>query len=90
MPMLLIPCPWCGPRAQIEFSYGGAANAKRPATDAPVEAWFEFVYLRENAAGPHDELWLHAAVVGSGCVCAEIRERMPSSRAEPPRTGGAR
>ena len=30
--MLLIPCPWCGPRSQIEFTYGGDATVKRPAT----------------------------------------------------------
>ena len=31
--MLLIPCPWCGPRSQIEFTYGGDATvapARRP------------------------------------------------------------
>ncbi len=59
--MLLIPCPWCGPRNQIEFTYGGDATLKRPPPDAPAEAWFEFVYLRDNPCGPHDELWLHSA-----------------------------
>ena len=61
--MLLIPCPWCGPRAQVEFAYGGDATLKRPATDASVEAWAAFVYQRANPAGPHDELWFH----GAGC-----------------------
>ena len=59
--MLLIPCPWCGPRAQMEFTYGGDATLTRPAIDASVEAWAAFVYLRGNPAGPHDELWLHDA-----------------------------
>ncbi len=36
---------------------------KRPAFDAPVEAWLEYVYLRDNPRGPHAELWLH----GAGC-----------------------
>jgi methylglutamate dehydrogenase subunit B len=61
--VLLIPCPWCGPRAQVEFIYGGDATLKRPATDGPVEAWTAFVYQRGNPAGPHDELWFH----GAGC-----------------------
>jgi heterotetrameric sarcosine oxidase delta subunit len=61
--VLLIPCPWCGPRAQVEFSYGGDATVKRPARDAPLAAWIEFVYLRNNPAGLHDELWFH----GAGC-----------------------
>ena len=29
--MLLIPCPWCGPRDEIEFRYGGEAHIARPA-----------------------------------------------------------
>lgn len=61
--MLLIPCPWCGARAQSEFTYGGDATQNRPATDASVETWTAFVYQRENPAGPHDELWFH----GAGC-----------------------
>lgn len=59
--MLLIPCPWCGARAQVEFTYGGDATVQRPAFDAPVAAWVEFVYLRDNPAGAHDELWHHSA-----------------------------
>lgn len=61
--MLLMPCPWCGLRAQVEFTYGGDATVTRPASGDPIEAWVEFVYLRENPAGPHDELWFH----GAGC-----------------------
>ena len=45
----------------MEFTYGGDANEKRPSFDAPEQAWVEFVYLRENPAGPHDELWQHTA-----------------------------
>jgi heterotetrameric sarcosine oxidase delta subunit len=59
--MLLIPCPWCGPRNQLEFTYGGDATVKRPSTDAPMETWLEFVYLRDNPRGPHQELWHHSA-----------------------------
>jgi heterotetrameric sarcosine oxidase delta subunit len=59
--MLLIACPWCGPRAQIEFTYGGDATAVRPAPDAPDSAWAAFVYLRDNPRGPHDERWQHSA-----------------------------
>jgi heterotetrameric sarcosine oxidase delta subunit len=59
--VLLIPCPWCGPRAQTEFTYGGDATLQRPGLDASTEAWVAFVYQRDNPAGPHDELWLHSA-----------------------------
>jgi heterotetrameric sarcosine oxidase delta subunit len=61
--VLLIPCPWCGPRAQVEFTFGGDATVRRPGADAPEAVWIAFVYLRGNPAGPHDELWLHS----SGC-----------------------
>jgi sarcosine oxidase subunit delta len=63
--MLLIPCPWCGARNQIEFTYGGDAAVRRPAPDASPETWFASVYVRENPCGPHEELWLHSA----GCQC---------------------
>jgi heterotetrameric sarcosine oxidase delta subunit len=61
--MLLIPCPWCGPRAQTEFSYGGDATARRPADPDEVsrEAWLDHVFLRDNPRGPHLEWWQHSA-----------------------------
>ena len=59
--MLLIPCPWCGPRNQVEFTYGGDATVRRPPPDAPEDAWARYVYLRDNPCGPHDELWFHGA-----------------------------
>jgi heterotetrameric sarcosine oxidase delta subunit len=59
--MLLIPCPWCGPRAQIEFAYGGDATVARPAREATEAQWLAYVYVRDNPMGPHVEWWQHAA-----------------------------
>jgi heterotetrameric sarcosine oxidase delta subunit len=61
--MLLIACPYCGPRAQIEFSYGGDVGAQRPVDPEKVtlDAWLDYVYLRDNPRGPHWELWQHSA-----------------------------
>ena len=59
--VLLISCPHCGARDQTEFAYGGDASVVRPAADAPLEAWFAYVYLRDNPAGPHAEYWQHVA-----------------------------
>lgn len=58
-----IPCPFCGPRDVSEFAYLGDASVARPDPAAPdAQARFvEAVYLRDNPAGPHDELWYHAA-----------------------------
>jgi methylglutamate dehydrogenase subunit B len=62
---MLIQCPFCGERDLSEFAYLGAAGCRRPdprASDAEAR-FVEAVYLRDNPAGPHDELWYHA----SGC-----------------------
>jgi heterotetrameric sarcosine oxidase delta subunit len=59
--MLLITCPWCGPRDQTEFSDAGDATLSRPPEDAPEKAWVDYVYLRRNPRGPHTELWQHSA-----------------------------
>ncbi len=61
--MHLIPCPWCGDRAEREFSYGGDATVERPADPqaVPGEQWLDYVYMRENPRGPHIEWWHHSA-----------------------------
>jgi sarcosine oxidase, subunit delta len=59
--MLLIPCPWCGKRPEIEFRYAGEAHLERPPDPAAVEddAWGDFLYMRRNPRGPHAERWRH-------------------------------
>lgn len=56
--MLLIRCPWCGERAQTEFSYGGDATRERP-RDSEV-SWYDYIYIRENRRGLHLEYWQHS------------------------------
>jgi sarcosine oxidase subunit delta len=56
-----IQCPLCGERSVEEFVYHGDATVTRPMADASTEAWVNYVYLRDNPAGPHDELWYHTA-----------------------------
>lgn len=60
-----INCPCCGERALEEFSYLGAADLVRPESLEPSaeKAWVDYVYLRDNPAGPNRELWYH----GAGC-----------------------
>ena len=60
--MLLIDCPWCGPRDEIEFSYGGEAHRARPADPLTLsdEAWAEFLFMRGNTRGAHKERWVHS------------------------------
>ena len=59
--MLLIACPWCGPRPENEFRYGGEAHILRPADPASVDdtAWTDFLYMRSNPKGMHAERWRH-------------------------------
>jgi sarcosine oxidase subunit delta len=59
--MLLIPCPYCGSRPEIEFSYGGEAHIARPARPEAIgdAGWSDFLYVRSNAKGVHAERWRH-------------------------------
>lgn len=57
-----IPCPFCGPREASEFAYRGDATVTRPPFEVSSEiAMYEYVYLRDNPAGPHEEYWYHSA-----------------------------
>jgi heterotetrameric sarcosine oxidase delta subunit len=60
--MLLIHCPYCGPRAEIEFSYGHEAHIARPTNlDQIGDAeWGDYVFMRKNPKGVHFERWVHA------------------------------
>jgi heterotetrameric sarcosine oxidase delta subunit len=66
-----IPCPYCGPRDFHEFVYRGDASPTRPAPEAPPEAFFDYVYMRDNPAGPLSEHWYHA----QGCRTWIVIER---------------
>jgi len=59
--MLLINCPHCGERPEIEFRYGGEAHIARPPqpSDLSDEAWAEYLFFRGNTKGLHSERWLH-------------------------------
>jgi len=58
-----INCPHCGARGLEEYLYHGDATVLRPRDGgaAPTEAWTDYVYFRDNAGGPHEELWYHNA-----------------------------
>ena len=61
--MLSIPCPWCGPRDELEFRYGGQAHVSYP-PDADAlsdEEWAEYLFMRDNPMGWWSERWFHTA-----------------------------
>jgi sarcosine oxidase subunit delta len=72
--MLLIDCPYCGKRPEIEFSHGGQAHLARPARPAELsdQAWADFLYMRSNTKGPYAERWRH--VRGCGQFLNALRD----------------
>jgi sarcosine oxidase subunit delta len=64
--MLLIRCPHCGERSELEFTHGGEAHIARPAdpSAATDDEWAAFLYLRANTKGVLAERWRHVRGCG--------------------------
>ena len=60
--MILIVCPFCGPRGASEFSYLGERRV-RPMGPTAAENWRAYLYDQANVAGWRRERWFHL----SGC-----------------------
>jgi sarcosine oxidase subunit delta len=71
--MLLVTCPYCGPRAESEFNCGGEADIARPfATETLSDReWGDYLFMRHNPRGLHREQWVHT----HGCRRWFIAER---------------
>ncbi len=65
--MQLFPCPFCGPRSESEFHFGGDAGNLRPEGFRAVTdgAWSSYLNDRNNPRGPATEIWMHR-------TCGEI------------------
>lgn len=63
--MLLLTCPWCGPRNETEFHYGGQAHVAYPEVPADLAdpEWAEYLFYRDNPKGAFAERWVHS----TGC-----------------------
>jgi sarcosine oxidase subunit delta len=61
--VLRIRCPYCGPRDEVEFRYGGQAHIAYPADPEALsdEQWADFLFMRDNPKGWFHERWNHAA-----------------------------
>ncbi|WP_336886054.1 sarcosine oxidase subunit delta [Streptomyces mexicanus] len=79
--MLLISCPWCGPRDEAEFHYGGQAHLPYPEDPAALtdEEWARYLFFRDNPKGPFAERWSHTAAA-SGSTPSATRRRTRSWR----------
>lgn len=60
--MLLIACPYCGERPELEFVHGGQAHIARPAqpSGSGTQEWTRFLYTRDNIKGLYAERWRHS------------------------------
>lgn len=59
---MIIDHPLLGPRDSAEFVYlGDASLIDRPDWQEPdaAERMYDYMYLRDNPAGEHRELWYH-------------------------------
>ena len=67
--MQLIECPWCGPREEAEFHYGGQAHVPYPADPAALsdQEWAQYIFFRDNPKGrsPNGGATATAAAAGS-------------------------
>ncbi len=66
----LIPCPECGPREALEFSYGGEVT-RRAGPEASEHELASYLFFRSNVNGWQTEWWVHQ----SGCRTWFLAER---------------
>ena len=54
--MLQITCPFCGPRAESEFTCGGEGGIVRPLHTEALDdrQWADYVFMRHNPKGWQD------------------------------------
>jgi sarcosine oxidase subunit delta len=57
--MQLFPCPFCGPRAETEFSFAAEAGKIRPEGEVSEAAWSHYLYDETNPKGATREIWVH-------------------------------
>ena len=67
--MLLIACPHCGERAQVEFVYERTLDSIVALDAAPDDA-MRTLYTRANPRGWDEELWRHAYGCGKWFLAA--------------------
>jgi heterotetrameric sarcosine oxidase delta subunit len=62
--VILIPCPYCGPRNASEFRYVGESIERPNPNAAAQEQWRAYLYERANPSGWTTESWFHRAGCG--------------------------
>ena len=64
--MLVIHCPFCGPRNESEFMHGGQVKPTRPeiANDMSESEWLDYLTIPVNPVGEVEEKWWHVRGCG--------------------------
>lgn len=64
--MLLLKCPFCGPRNETEFAHGGYARKQRPDNPQMMSTadWVDYLTVPDNPMGPVREKWWHVRGCG--------------------------
>ncbi len=57
--MILLPCPWCGPRDAAEFGHLDDLPPRPDPRTATPQEWRGYLYLRDNPLGWVRETWYH-------------------------------
>ncbi|MCA1715465.1 MAG: sarcosine oxidase subunit delta [Actinobacteria bacterium] len=85
--MILLPCPYCGPRNASEFRYVGEVSERPDPNATGAGEWRTYLYVRDNPAGWTTETWFHSAgcrqhlVVERHTVTNEVRaSRLPAAQ----------
>lgn len=69
--MILLPCPWCGPRNVQEFHQAGEVLTRPDVPTTTPEEWRDYLFFRDNPNGWTTEQWYHRA----GCRRFFVAER---------------
>jgi len=93
--MLHLPCPFCGPRDETEFHYGGEPRPRPGPADKVSDAvWADYLFNKRNDKGVHEEIWHHAGgcrrhfIVRRDTRTHEVlKTRVPGGHAQAPGEG---
>jgi len=65
LPVMQLPCPYCGLRNEAEFQWGGESHVVRPAETASDADWTDYLFARRNPRGRALERWVHIGGCGA-------------------------
>jgi len=57
--MILIRCPWCGPRDAGEFVYSGETRPRPDPASATPREWRDYLYFPANPRGEVPQILRH-------------------------------